>query len=404
MHNFWLVAKHEYANIVKKKSFLIGTFGIPVLIVIVSAIAIIIVLGQRGTAPLGYVDHSGALAAAVMPTLAEDEEITAMLAFADEASAQAALENQNIQGYYVLPEDYLSTGQVTLIYGDKRPSEIVRGDFVAFLRANLLAKQPEEIRRRVQEGSVLTVSDVEGSREFATDNPLNFVLPAAAVLIFMFTVMGSGGYMLQAVTGEKENRTIEILATSIRPLELIGGKALGLISVGLTQLAIWIGTAVIALLVTSLFVEMDLQLNIPWSFLVVLALFLIPSYALISGMMTAVGSAATDLQQGQQISGIFNMLFTFPLFMLAVIMAKPNSPLTLILTLFPTSAFFTIALRWTLGIVPLWQLALSWVLLVASASASIWVASRVFRMGMLQYGQPLTLKSILAGLHLKARS
>ncbi len=404
MHNLWLVAKHEYMNIVKKKSFLIGTLGIPLLIVAVSAIAIIVVLGQGGGAPLGYVDHSGVLVAAVMPALDEEEPWTEMRAFADDADAQQALQNAEIQGYYVLPADYLRTGHVTLFYADKRPGEIIRGDFIRFLRANLLVGQPEAVQRRIQEGSVSTMRAVDGSREFETANPMNFVMPFVVVFIFMFTVMGAGGYMLQAVTDEKENRTIEILATSIRPLELIGGKALGLMSVGLTQLAVWIATGVIALLVTFLFVDINLELSLPWSFLAIIALFFLPSYALIAGMMTAVGSASTDLQQGQQISSIFNLMFTFPFFMLIIIISRPNSPMTLFLTLFPTTAFFTIVLRWAIGIVPLWQLALSWILLVASAGASVWIASRVFRMGMLQYGQPLTLKFILAGLRVKARS
>ncbi len=404
MHNFWLVAQHEYANIAKKKSFLVATLGVPLLIVAVSAVALIVLFGQRGTLPLGYVDHAGVLAAAKMPILEEGETPTELRAFSDAAAAEEALKNKEIQAYYVLPADYLRTGGVALHYADKRPSEIIRAEFTRFLIANLLAGQPEAIQQRIQTGSLSTIRAVDGSREYEAGNPLNFILPFLVAFIFIFTVMGAGGYMLQAVTDEKENRTIEILATSIRPLELIGGKALGLMGVGLTQLAAWIATGVVTLLVVSLFVDISLELSIPGSFLVIIALFFIPSYALVAGLMTAIGSASTDLQQGQQISGILNLLFMFPFFVFAVIMSKPNSWLTVALTLFPTTAFFTVILRWAIGIVPFWQLALSWVLLVATAGASVWLAARVFRMGMLQYGQPLTPKSILAGLHIKERS
>jgi len=398
-HNFWLVAKHEYAKIVKTKSFLLGTLGVPALIVLVTVVSVIFALGQRGTLPVGYVDHAGILDAAVLPPREEGEELITLREFPDETSAQSALEAEEIQAFYVLSEDYVQTGQVALVYGQKRPSEVARGDFVAFLRANLLAQQSSAIQKRVQEGAWVTIRSADGSRQFDSENILSFVVPYAAAFFFFFAVMNSGGYMLQAITDEKENRTVEILATSLRPLELIGGKALGLMSVGLTQLGIWTATALLALvLASSMFPDLLRGFTIPWSFVGVTVLFFLPAYALMAGMMTAVGSAVTDHRQGQQISGIFNLLFTFPFFFIVLIMAKPDSPLAVALTLFPTTAFITITLRWSMAIVPLWQLVVSWVLVVSTAVLSVWAAARIFRIGMLRYGQRLSFKHILTSL------
>jgi ABC-2 type transport system permease protein len=227
---------------------------------------------------------------------------------------------------------------------------------------------------------------------------VGFILPFVAAFFFVFAVMNAGSYMLQAVTDEKENRTIEVLATSIRPEELIGGKAIGLMSVGFTQLTIWVLTGVIALLVASPFVPELQGLRIPWSFLGVAVLFFVPAYALIAGLMTAVGGMVTDLRQGQQITGILNLFFTLPFFFVAPMMAKPNSPLLIVLTLFPTTAFVTITMRWAMTSVPMWQLGLSWVLLVTSAVTSVWLAAYIFRLGMLRYGQSLNIKTIVASL------
>jgi ABC-2 type transport system permease protein len=398
MRKLWLVAKHEYLKIVKQKSFLLGTLGIPVLIVVVMAVSILVAVGQRGKLPLGYVDHAAVLTAAVMSTPEEDEKMVKMRAFSDEDAARAALEAREIQAFYVLPEDYRQSRQVQLFYLKSRPSERARDDFRAFLRANLLADRPQDVQRRVLEGADVTIRAADGSREFDSRNFLSFVVPFAAAFFFFFAVMNSGSYMLQAVTDEKENRTIEILATSLRPGELIGGKALGLMSVVLTQLTIWVLTAVVGLLVAAPFVPEVQGVSIPWSFLVVVALFFLPAYALIAGMMTAVGGAVTDLRQGQQITGIFNLFFTLPFFFVAFIMAQPNSPLIVALTLFPTTSFVTLTLRWALAAVPLWQLALSWVILVGSAMFSVWTAARVFRLGMLSYGQHLNLKNIVTSL------
>jgi ABC-2 type transport system permease protein len=399
MHNLWLVAKHEYLKIVKQKSFLIGTLGIPVLIILVMTVSILVALGQRGKLPLGYVDHAGILSESVtLPVSEKGEPAVTIRAFADEAAAQTALEANTIQAYYVVPDDYIESGRVHLYFLNKRPGEVVQDDFADFLRANLLAEHPNDVQRRMLEGSNVTFRSIDGKRELDSENMVGFMVPFVAAFFFVFAVMNAGSYMLQAVTDEKENRTIEVLATSIRPEELIGGKALGLMSVGFTQLAIWVLTGVIALLVASPFVPEIQGLHIPWSFLGVAVLFFVPAYALIAGLMTAVGGMVTDLRQGQQITGILNLFFTLPFFFVALMMAKPNSPLLIVLTLFPTTAFVTITMRWAMTSVPMWQLGLSWVLLVTSAVTSVWLAARIFRLGMLRYGQALNVKMIVASL------
>ncbi len=399
MRNLWLVAKHEYLKIVRQKSFLIGTLGIPVLIIVVMGVGILVALGQRGSLPLGYVDHTGILSESVTPPAPDKgKPPVAIRAFVDEAAAQAALEARTIQAYYVVPADYVESGRVQLFFLDKRPGETVQEDFAAFLRANLLAGQPADVQRRMLEGSSVTFRSMDGSRELESENVIGFIVPFIAAFFFVFAVMNAGSYMLQAVTDEKENRTIEVLATSIRPEELIGGKAVGLMSVGLTQLGIWVLTGVLALLVAAPFVPEVQGLRVPWSFLVVVVLFFVPAYALIAGLMTAVGGMVTDLRQGQQITGILNLFFTLPFFFVALIMAKPNSPLLTVLTLFPTTSFVTITMRWAMTTVPLWQLGVSWVLLVTSAVVSVWLAARIFRLGMLRYGQNLNVKTIIASL------
>ncbi len=83
---------------------------------------------------------------------------------------------------------------------------------------------------------------------------------------------------------------------------------------------------------------------------------------------------------------------------MAILIARPNGPLAIALTLFPTTAFITITMRWAFAVVPFWQLALSWLLLVATATLSIWAAARIFRMGMLRYGQRLSFDSVVAAV------
>jgi ABC-2 type transport system permease protein len=114
-----------------------------------------------------------------------------------------------------------------------------------------------------------------------------------------------------------------------------------------------------------------------------------------SGMMTVIGSVVTDSRQGQQISGIVNLLFTSPFFFMSLIMAKPNHPIVIGLSFFPTTAFITTTMRWAMTTIPLWQLLMSLSLLSSFAIISIWVAARIFRVGMLQYGQQLNIGRLL---------
>jgi ABC-2 type transport system permease protein len=114
--------------------------------------------------------------------------------------------------------------------------------------------------------------------------------------------------------------------------------------------------------------------------------------------MIAIGGAVAESQQGQQVAGILNMLFLLPLFLMPLLFTNPGHPAIVFLTLFPTSSFLMVSLRWGLGTVPSWQLGLSWVILVGTTLLMLWIAVRIFRAGMLRYGQALTLKGVASSL------
>jgi ABC-2 type transport system permease protein len=178
----------------------------------------------------------------------------------------------------------------------------------------------------------------------------------------------------------------------------MGGKAVGLMGVGLTQMFLWIGTGVVVLVVIAQFVPMLSGFTVPLGFLGIVAAFFIPAYALIAGAMTTIGSMVTDLRQAQQISGMVNLFFTMPLFFVSLIMAEPHSAFVVGLSIFPTTSFVTVMMRWAMASVPAWQLIISWLVLVGSAAFSMWLGGRVFRMGMLRYGQRLSVQSLITAM------
>jgi len=398
MRKLWLIAKQEFRNRTFKRSFVFGTLAFPILMAVIVGVTILIVVQSLDMRPFGYVDYSGALKNAAMPK--DDEETVEIIAFPDEASARAALEAEEIQGYHVIPVDYLETHFVDLYYLEEVPDSSVLRDFDDYVRANILSSSPTEIQFRIMDGTTLTVQSMNNSREFQDDESgiIVIMLPLLIAMFFLFVVMGASGYYLQVVTDEKENRTMEIMLTSVSPGQFIVGKSIGLVAVGLTQLSVWLISILTAWIVARQFFEVLQAVKLPWDILIIFAVFFLPSYAIVAGMMICIGAIVTELQEGQQISGIINLLFTFPIFFAALVFADPNHPLLVVLSFWPTTSLMSIIMRWGFTTIPLWQIGASWLICVLSAVAVIWIASRIFRLGMLRYGQRITLKAAVAVL------
>jgi ABC-2 type transport system permease protein len=395
MRSFWLVAKHEYLRTAVRRGFVIATVAIPLGLAALVAFGILVEGLGKSNLPVGYVDHAGILDASQGASEASSVQVRA---YADEEAGLSALEREEIQALFVLPPDYLQTLGTELYYLEKPPSEEAWSDLADLIRLNLVAALPEEIQGRVLEGASITVHDTVSNREFGESSAINIVLPFVATFFFFFATMFAAGYMLGVVANEKENRTMEVMVTSVTPGQLIGGKTAGLLAASLTQLSIYVIAAVIGLKVAAPYVPELQQAAVPWDYLGVMALFFLPSYALIAAIMVAIGGAVTELQQGQQMAGILNLFFMLPIFLLPVIFQDPSHPLVVAFSIFPTTSFLTISLRWGLGTVPLWQIGVGWVLLVTTALLTVWAAARVFRVGMLRYGQPLSLKAAAAAI------
>jgi ABC-2 type transport system permease protein len=372
--------------------------AVPLGIVALIGLAILVEKLGENNSPLGYVDHAGTLDATVQADLPDADDRIEIRAFPDIETALVALEREEIQAFFVFPPDYLQTLRTDLYYLEEPPDEDVWGEFDDFVRRNLIAALPSEVQQRVFEGLDPTLKDISSHREFSKNSIINVVLPFVASMFFFIATMSAAGYMMRVVADEKENRTMEVMVTSVTPGQLIGGKAAGLLAASLTQLSIYILAVIVGLKIAAPYVQELQQAAVPWMYLGVIALFFFPAYALISAVMIALGGAVTEIDQGQQVAGVLSLIFMIPLFLIGLLFANPAHPAIVALSLFPPTAFMTISLRWGLGTIPTWQLGVSWVLLVAAAAFMVWAAARIFRAGMLRYGQALSLKGVVAAL------
>lgn len=398
MAKFWLVARYEYRRIVFRRGFLLGTLVVPLVYALLIAAVVIYSESKASDLPLGYVDLSGQLDAQIQTKLPDADDRIPILAYPDQASALADLQKGVLQAFFVFPADYPNSLQTDIYYLQNPPNSKAWGQLNDFVRLNLVQNLDEATRQRVLDGSEVIVIDLQSGRKFSESGIANIVLPVFASFLFYLVVMMSSSYMLMVVADEKENRTMEVMVTSLTPTQLIGGKVLGLLGTTLTQLVIYLVTLVLGVWIAAPFVPELQQLSMPWGYLGVILLFFLPSFVLIAAIMVAIGGSVDELQQGQQVAGLLNMLFILPIFLIALLLENPSHPLVLVMTFFPTTSFMTVSLRWGVGTIPVWQLVVSWVILAATMLAAIWAAVRIFRTGMLRYGQPLTLKTLMAAV------
>lgn len=403
MHSLWLIARYEYRRIAGHRSFIISTLALPVLIVGLMALIVIVEEGAGGNrTPIGYVDESGLLAPA-SPQEDDADEIP-VLRFSDLAAGQEAVRAGQVQALFVVPKDYLTQPAVDLFVFEEDASDRVWRRWNAYLRQALLSGYPEEVRDRVTGDVDVLLRDASGRKEIDEGNIVGILVPMVSAILFMVTAMMSSGYLLQAVVSEKENRTMEVMVTSVTPGRLIAGKTVGLMAVALTQMAIWAVTLAAALTIAARVSE-DLPLiAIPWGTLGLSMLYFLPSFALLAGVMVAIGGVVDEARHAQSLSGPLTLPFILPFTLIPVVLGNPNGLFVTIMTMFPTTSFLTIAVRSAFGVVPVWQMVVAWVLLVASAGASVWLAGKVFRLGMLLYGQRLSFRDVAASLRGEQRS
>lgn len=395
MKHIWLIARYEYGRIVRRRSFLLTALGLPLLVLALIGAIFIVTARSSGEQRLGLVDQTGRFAAVDERALGLTRPIP-IERLADERAAAQALDAGRIDAYVVIGRDYLESGEVRAV-GPRRLSQRAQSQLRALLRAGLVADAPADVRERLRDPAEIVLRTLDGGREVTAGNALLFLVPYGFAMLFIVTTFTTSGYLLQAITEEKEDRVIELLATTVAPREMMGGKIIGLSAVGLTQMLIWVGVAALSLLALIRDLSWISDFQLPWTLIGLSLLYFLLGYLLIATCYAALGAAVTTPQEAQPLAAPISLLSSAPLFMLAPILAQPNGTLATVLSLIPFSAPMTMLMRLPLAEIPAWQLALSLLLLIGSVIGAMLLAARVMRLGMLRYGKRLSLKEMFGG-------
>jgi ABC-2 type transport system permease protein len=427
MKRLLFIARFEFIRQISRRRYLFLMFGMPLLMVLLiggsGLIMALVLLVDTTEQAVGYVDQAGIIPPEQdisLDTTTSSFDAVALYPYPTESKANEAFITGRIDAYVVIPPDYLERGVVTA-YGYTSLSFESETSVKRLLRRSLLANEAEQAARRAtfpmarlrhrllkpeptpsaevagHSDMPHTVTRVQPNNEDTRQQAWFFPLVLMFGMMFWGTVFGSSSYLLQALVDEKENRTMEIVITSVTPEQLIGGKTLGLGVLGLTQLMVWLsyGLGPMALLAPFFEPLREGMTAITTSILPVATLFFVPSYFIYAGVIVAIGAMVTSVQEGQQLSSLLMLPAMAPIFLIGLIQANPNGPLAIALSLFPITAPLTLMMRMSLSEVPLWQSALSLAILLLSVVLVIGGAARLFRAGMLNYGKRIRVRDVL---------
>ncbi len=421
MRKTFLVMREELVTTFSRPSFLLFAFGVPVLaIVILGGMKLIQSRSATNSsldAPAayqieteGFVDHAG-----LIQTISEDLQ-DHLLPYASEDEARQALESGEIAAYYIIPTDYLTRGQVDYVYPDGRSYlsdgqpwvirwtltlNLLSGDLaLADLIWNPVWKM--ETRSLASEIGGAAVSGEDCSRPGAAceSNETIRMIPSLLVAIFFIAFMSSSSMLFNSITAEKENRTIELLLLSINPRQLLTGKTLALGIASLTQTLIWLVSIYITFNLGGSTLQLPEGFSFPVEIVVWSLIFFVGGFALYASLMAGAGALVPKMKE----AGIANFIAMFPLFfgymfgIMAPLAEATGSTFLVFLSIFPLTSPVVMVMRLTDGIVPLWQLLLSTVLLFVAAYFVLQMVATMFHAQNLLSGQPFSVRRYFRAL------
>ncbi|MEN8117080.1 MAG: ABC transporter permease [Bacteroidota bacterium] len=445
MNNTFIILRQEYLKRVKKKSFIILTILMPILIAGVYALVIYfsvkddeeertIAVYDESTLFLGEFKEEGTTKYYFIPREEYDE-------------LKSNLKGSEYYGVLYIPGNIYTDNQAQLISEKQLPlelSEKIERKLSRFIENDKRQKVIDEsgipdlderLKKTFTRIKLNTLKISESGEAKKSSSVVAFIASYAMGIIIYFFVFMYGSMVMRSVMEEKKSRIIEVIISSVKPSQLMAGKIIGTVLVGLTQVAIWIVLGGIALVVVQGFftpesaqqmgqslmenqgqmnpamvqaaesnkvmevMEMIGNLNLPlilFSFL----FYFLAGYLLYSSFLGAVGAAVDNDEDSQQM--VFPV--TFPLILsimlLFPIARNPEGSLAFWCSVIPFTSPVAMMARIPYGL-PAWELILSMGLLILTTVGAIFAAAKIYRIGLLMYGKKVNIKELIKWLRYK---
>ena len=442
MRKFFAVVRNEYRKVVLKWSFLIGTLLLPFLAACFAIVPAVIFSIKGEPTRIAIVDPAGRIGPRLEANLSSDKMLAKAKRAAEDSAKFSTSQSErieqsskqfvesfifvdyppdaktgdelrrdlnekilagDIEAYLIIPPDIYARG-ATFEYRSRKAGDIMSGETFRDALNDAVRSQRLADANISEEKLDQLSSDVEldakGINEKGEEKDTSGVMVASFIigLMIYITLAIYGQAIMGAVVEEKETRIAEILFSSARPFELMLGKLVGVGLAGLTQLAIWIGTAtlLIGLLAARLGGE-DIVDSIPSiSPLMVLyfLIFFLLGFFIYASIFALIGSMVTTVQEGGQFAFPPIMILLIGFYLSFAVIRDPNSSLSFWASIAPFFAPITMPVRILAEMPPWWQIALSMLINAVAIVFLVWLTSRVYRVGMLMYGKRATIPEV----------
>lgn len=417
MNKTLVIIKREYLVRVRTKAFLIGTIISPVLM-----LALIILpglLASRG---------GGQRTVTVLDQSSDPKLFDLIKARAEPRAPGAGEENGNMRGttynlsrkivepgqdaeaiikedysqggekdteraYLILPSNILSDGRPQ--YRAKNTSDFgIRGLEQAISaslteRKLMLAGLDDAKIKSYTKPVDMETKKLGAGGEAEEDGGGMFIIGFVMLFFIYMSVLFYGLFVMRGVIEEKQSRIVEVIISSVKPTQMMMGKLIGIGLVGLTQIGIWaLSAAVLSLFGASMFASRGVTLPpIPISLLIYFVLYFVLGYFLFATLYAMVGSTVSSEEDAQQAQLPVTLLVVVPMMIFGMVLANPNSTSSIVLSMIPFFAPTLMMMRIALVSPPLWQIILSMLIMIVTILGCVWIAAKIYRVGILMYGK-----------------
>lgn len=412
MNKIMAVARWEFIEKVKTKAFIIGLFMTPLIMGIFTVVpALLADKGDEKTKTFGVIDETHSFTTVINAQMLGKFKLDngkpnySIKEINDENTetehlkilGTAQLASGEIEGYFIIPKDVLEKGKIEYraenvgnARDQNRFSKVLE-DIIIEQRLRSYGYDAPKIRKLMTEIDIKTFKVSKHGEEKESGFMETFMTGYVFIMMLMFLVLSTGQMLIRSVIEEKANRIVEVLVSSCSSQELMSGKIIGLSLLGLTTVAFWgLIMAAVNFATPVTFVTID---N-----LILLFAYFILGYFMYVGIFIIAGSTVSTEQEAQQMTGYITIFLVLPIAFAVPLMFNPDSMLVKILSQIPLLIPTMMALRLSVRAPEWWEIALSLTTLVVTIYGLMWVAGKVFRIGILITGKKPSLKEIYGWL------
>lgn len=430
MSKIGIVIEREYMERVKKKSFIITTILMPILMLVLMALpALIMGFVDSSETTVVVVDNSGKIASSLKDT--DEVKFTSDLT----ATVDSALNRDGVGAVLVIPSNIMDSKRASIKLYTNGPSSITTESTITGQINNIIENERlltynidnlPEILDEVKSNVNLNTVRYDKEEEESVSSTFSYAIGVGMSFILYMFLLIYGQMVMTSIIEEKGNRVLEVVVSSVKPAQLMMGKIIGVALVAVTQMVLWgVLLAVMSAYLFPALMPADAMADITAvqsgnldavsdpsalpvieavamlgevghiiSLVAMMTIFLIGGFLLYSSIFAAIGSAVDNIQDASQLTSVAVFPIIFGLIFAMVAATDPTGPIAFWASLFPLTSPMVMVARIPFGI-PAWEIILSLVLLVAGFVFMVWLAGKIYRVGIFMYGKKPTVKEII---------